>query len=276
MSQFGFVALHFLLYLLAKAIPKTDRLREKVSSYLYWNGTIRFVMEGYMDIVLFSMLNIEDLNWEDSFWAVKVSNYLAIVLTAVLSGLPIFFIIFYGRNLKNWNASRFQSKYGALLDGTNQSMKEKQWIVLLIPISYFLRRLGMCLCLVFWKEFFWGQVAIQLACSVGLIILIGWYMPLSSGFANWMELFNESITLCTLYLMMCFSDYVLDPETRSVAGLMFIVVLCLYAALHMFFLVLNLCSQIRHFIRSKYYARRNKKILEERQKRAGRASKYKQ
>ena len=32
------VALHLLLYFIAKIVPKTDRARDKVSKYLYWNG----------------------------------------------------------------------------------------------------------------------------------------------------------------------------------------------------------------------------------------------
>ena len=59
-----------LLYLVTIAIPKASVLRNKVSAYLYWNGSIRFMMEGYMDIVLFSLMNIEGLEWSDSFWAV--------------------------------------------------------------------------------------------------------------------------------------------------------------------------------------------------------------
>ena len=126
----------------------------------------------------------------------------------------------------------------------------------------------MCACLIFWMEFFWGQVAVQLLTSIGLIILVGWYRPLVSSFANNMELFNEIITLCTLYLMMCFSDFVVDPETRSLCGFSFIAVICLYAATHIFFLLTSVYRQMRHLIRSKYYARRNKKLLAERQQEA--------
>lgn len=76
-----------------------------------------------------------------------------------------------------------------------------------------------------------------------------------------MEIFNEMITMQVLYLMMCFSDFVLDPEIRSFCGLAFIAVVCLYASVHIFFLLSNVYAQIRHLIRKKYYARRNKKIL---------------
>ena len=82
------------------------------------------------------------------------------MLTVLYCGLPIFFIYFFTKNMYRWQGKDFQDKYGALLDGTNPELNEKQWIVILIPTSYFVRRLAMCSCLIFWKEFFWGQVAI--------------------------------------------------------------------------------------------------------------------
>ena len=119
----------------------------------------------------------------------------------------------------------------------------------------------MCITLIFWRDFFWGQVAVSLGISVGLVIFMGWFRPLDTSFANNMEMFNEIITLCALYLMMCFSDFVGDPETRSLCGIAFIFVICLYAANHILFLLINVCMQVRHLIRSKYYAYRNQKML---------------
>lgn len=69
-GQISLVFLHMLFYLLAAAVPKTSIIKNKVSAYLYWNGSIRFMMESYMDIVLFSLMNVESLEWSDSFWAV--------------------------------------------------------------------------------------------------------------------------------------------------------------------------------------------------------------
>ena len=98
---------HGLVYLLAKAVPKVDRLTNKLSSFLHWNGSIRFILEGYMDIVLFSFLNVNYLEWSDSFWSVNASNYMAITFTVIFCGLPIVFIIFYGKNMKRWKDKKF-------------------------------------------------------------------------------------------------------------------------------------------------------------------------
>ena len=69
-GQMSFAFIHLILYILSKFWTKADKTRDWISKYLYFNGSIRFMMEGYMDIVLFSLMNIEGLEWSDSFWAV--------------------------------------------------------------------------------------------------------------------------------------------------------------------------------------------------------------
>ena len=64
---------------------------------------------------------------------------------------------------------------------------------------------------------------------------------------------HEVITLIALYLMMCLSDFVPEPEARSQAGLAFICTLCLYAAVHIYFLITSMCASIWHSLRKVYY-----------------------
>ena len=113
-------------------------------------------------------------------------------------------------------------RYVALLDSADLQRKSSAWVVLLIPLTYFLRRAMLCFCLVFWLEFFWGQVAIQLMISVCMMIFLQWARPLDSAFANNIETFNEVVTLLVIYLLMCFSDFVISPETRNDCGKVFI------------------------------------------------------
>ena len=44
--------------MITKALPKVNPVRRKVSLYLYWNGTIRFFMEGYMDFAFYALMNL--------------------------------------------------------------------------------------------------------------------------------------------------------------------------------------------------------------------------
>ena len=103
--HFSFVIPHFILFIISRLISKVDRLKSKVANYVYWNGSIRFFMEGYFDFVMFSMINLKKIDWEiinEDFWAVTLSNVVACVLLFFSLSLPIVFTIFYSCNLKNW------------------------------------------------------------------------------------------------------------------------------------------------------------------------------
>lgn len=264
LGQIQLMLVHLLLICLAKAIPKTTRVRDKVSTYLYWNGSIRFMMEAYIDLCLFTLTNLKELNWREPIFGILASNTLSIILIVLLTVLPIFLIYFFVKNALNWTNVNFLGKYGALLEGTDRKRHTKKWIIVLIPASFFARRITMCLCIVFFDAFLVGQIGVQIIISTLLIILIGWHRPLESAFANNLELFNEIVTMMTLYLMFCFSDWVPDPEARSNCGFAFISVLGLYAAVHIFLLTANMCVKIYQSLRKKYYIRRNRLILAKR------------
>ena len=99
--------------------------------------------------------------------------------------------------------------------------------------------------------------------STGIIILVGWYRPLESNFANNMMMFTEVVTQCTLYLTMCFTDFVGEPATRSLCGWVCIGTVSFYAAVHITFLVGSVWKSLRHCCRKRHYAKRNELIMEE-------------
>ena len=131
-------------------------------------------------------------------------------------------------------------------------------------MTYFLRRLGLGLVCIFWIEFFWGQIAIQLMTSVFVIILLHWAKPMGSRFDTYIETFNEIITLITLYCLMCFSDFILDEQRRSELGHVFIATICLFAVVHIYLLFGEICWSISHLIKKIYYNHRNRAILDAR------------
>ena len=65
----------------------------------------------------------------------------------------------------------------------------------------------ICLSLVLYQTFLWGQIAVQFFVATAAIIVLQWYKPLSTLHANKIETFNEVITMFMLYGMMNFSDY---------------------------------------------------------------------
>ena len=256
---------HFILFLVARMVSKANRLKSKVANYVYWNGSIRFFMEGYFDFVMFALINFKMINWEitnEDFWAVTLSNILASVLLILSLSLPIILIILYSINLKNWQDENFANRYGSFIDGTAElKPNQSQWVILLIPISFFVRRIAFCFTAVFWLEFLWGQVAIQIMTSCLMVIYLQWSRPLDSRFANNMETFNEVISMFTLYLLMCFSDFISDPMIRSLCGKAFIAVICFYAAVHIFFLFHGVYQQIRTLCKKCYMKLFRKKLI---------------
>ena len=139
-------------------------------------------------------------------------------------------------NTKKWNEKVFKERYGSLIDGADTELKSGHLVVLFIPLTYFLRRLIFCICLVFWIEFLWGQVFFQFMISVLMIIFLQWFRPLESDFATNMETFNEICTLLVLYLLMCLSDFVPDPTVRSECGKVYIALIIFYVLVHFYIL----------------------------------------
>ena len=92
-----------------------------------------------------------------------------------------------------------------------------------------------------------------------MIIFLQQVRPLESDFVTNMETFNEVSSLFILYLVMSFTD-VVDAEMRNMYGKCYIVAICLYIAVHLFFLLQESLYKLRLAIRRKLYERRVKKI----------------
>lgn len=68
-----------------------------------------------------------------------------------------------------------------------------------------------------------------------------------------MEILNEMTTLCILYMVMCFSDFVGEPATRHKCGYMFIGVLATFVVIHLLFLGASIYKALRHYVLHRYY-----------------------
>ena len=76
---------------------------------------------------------------------------------------------------------------------------------------------------------------------------------MDSNFANNMELLNEVTTLCALYLVLCFSDFVVEPATRNICGWAFIGLVSFFLTVHLLFLLGSVCKPIYKCLRHCYY-----------------------
>ena len=72
---------------------------------------------------------------------------------------------------------------------------------------------------------------------------------METSFANNIEIFNEITVLVLSYLIMGFTDSVVDPVTRSYYGLMFIFVCMLNVLVHITFLLMDTISNLVGYMR---------------------------
>ena len=92
-----------------------------------------------------------------------------------------------------------------------------------------------------------------------MLIFLQWVMPLESKQATNMETFNELANLFSLYLLMCFTDFVGQAKTRSMCGWAFILLLCAYAFVHISSLIFDSIAKLKQKIKRKIFQYRAKK-----------------
>ncbi len=63
--HFIFIPLVLLLKTCTKLCPKARCVADKAEEYVFWNGSMRFFMEGYLDFCMLSLLNVKHLDWSD-------------------------------------------------------------------------------------------------------------------------------------------------------------------------------------------------------------------
>ena len=124
------------------------RLAQQFFDYLFWNGSLRIFIESFADMLLFSLLNLYEVNSLreiNIFTVVEVSEILAVVFLLLATFVIFSVVAYYCANKKKLSDDAFLSKVGTFTEGA----KRKDTITaLIIPVMYFLRSLVLCLGLV--------------------------------------------------------------------------------------------------------------------------------
>ena len=77
-----------------------------------------------------------------------------------------------------------------------------------------------------------------------VIYLVG-YKPMESPLANIIEIMNECTMIILLYGLMCFTDFLPNPDTRSMIGLVYIGVFITNVLVHIIKLLLQTCYKMK-------------------------------
>ena len=89
----------------------------KLSKSLFWGFILRLFFEGYLELCLSVFVSLTDMEWKNQNGSVIFNNLFSIVLTCLLSCLPIFIVVFYIINLRKLTDEQFKEKFGDIYDG---------------------------------------------------------------------------------------------------------------------------------------------------------------
>ena len=101
-SSLGLIWVHIvvsiLLLIIFSAVSRCHikglKQRKSVQNYLFWSGSIRMFIEAYLDLVLFSLLNITSIYWPDGLEFVLSSNWMSYVIYTLCVIIPLVLLAF--------------------------------------------------------------------------------------------------------------------------------------------------------------------------------------
>ena len=224
------------VWLLNRTFGILATLKSKLEGYFFWGGFLRLFMEAYLELLLTSVLNVYTADWDEADWQDNTSLYLSVAILGLMALLLPFLTMFFMCNLNAFKYDEFAGTYGAVLDGTTYETRNRRKVAITYPAVFILRRSIFVLSCIFWKDFFWGQIALQTVSSLLMACYVMQFRPLETSFGNRMEVANECTTLVLLYGLLSFTISIPDPDYRSTGGLFYIGVIVNNVLVHVFFL----------------------------------------
>ena len=115
-------------------------------------------------------------------------------------------------------------------------------------MTFFARRMLLCVSLVFYQSFFWGQLVTQYLSTITVIIVLLSARPMKTSFSNKKEVFNELCTLFFLYCLQCFTDWIPDNGLSHDIGTAYIVSVIIFGVIHIVMLLFNVFRSLYRLI----------------------------
>jgi hypothetical protein len=88
--------------------------------------------------------------------------------------------------------------------------------------------------------------------TLASMILVGTQEPLAEKIKNSMDLFNEFIVLVINYHLLCFTNFLSDPDMREYVGYSMIMVTCMFLAANTGFALTRMCHKPCNRVRLTY------------------------
>ena len=140
----------------------------------------RLMLEAFADMVLFSFICIEELEWNGEIPYIALSlrlSWVSIILHClIIAALPI--SLWRYRNI--WLDEESRMYLETLLMGTDHSDESKLWHAITFVFIFMSRRLAIGFALAHWSYTFWPQIAVHYFFAIANLIFLQWSKPLET------------------------------------------------------------------------------------------------
>ena len=107
-------------------------------------------------------------------------------------------------------------KFGAIYDMID--LRHKQRSALLWCIFFLGRRIIFAIGVIFFIDYPFFQIVLFILPTLAVLIMVGLASPLETSFENNQELYNNFSILVVSYCLLCFTQFIPDPEMRYNMG----------------------------------------------------------
>ena len=112
-----------------------------MTAYLYFNGSLRFYSELFLEMLLISALNLHIANWDSEFTSESFSAYLSIAFILLIIVGPLTVLVTLCIRPTLLRNKKFMDMSGILLiDLDPKKMEAGERALMIWPIMFFLRR----------------------------------------------------------------------------------------------------------------------------------------
>ena len=132
-------------------IPVWSLCKKKCSGSVQWNGSIRFFIEAYLDLIMSVAINLKHADWQTPFPAVQYSNILSIILFVLIPLLSVLILVYYFRHRETWTMPEFHTKFNTLLEDFIL-IKKNKWQVVATIALFMLKRVIFVIVALFMSE----------------------------------------------------------------------------------------------------------------------------
>jgi hypothetical protein len=177
------------------------------------------MFESYAIMATCVLINLHLITW-GSYGEIAMS----VICYSSLGVLVLFPIVLIIYSRHDWEGGVHHEKKERIEPFFEELDMRKGPIVIVHPIYFLLRRFLMAALVVYFRDSLISQVFFKAMSIIVAVNLIGNVQALHTPERRNLEYLNEIIIMLVLYTIICFSQFVPDPEARYMMGFVCIVI----------------------------------------------------